>query len=217
MKAIILLSGGLDSAVVLALALEKGRECLAISFDYGQRHRIELEYAKKLAQHYGIPHHVIHMGKNCFANSSLVSKETVPKNRSMEAIKNGDTPNTYVPARNTLFLALATAQAEIFNAQEIYAGPNLLDRKPYPDCRPEFYQAFQSVINLASKQAVEGNPPHLLTPLIDWNKKEIVEQGTRLKVPFHLTFSCYDPTPDSEPCLQCDACLLRLEGLGQPT
>ena len=214
MKAIVLLSGGLDSAVVLALALEKGRECLAVSFDYGQRHRIELKYAKKLAKHYSIPYNIIHIDKNCFASSSLVTEEDVPNNRSREEIENEGIPNTYVPARNTIFLAYATAQAEIFEAQEIYAGPNLLDRKPYPDCRPEFYQAFQSVINLASKQAVEGNPPHLLTPLIDWNKKEIVEQGTRLKVPFHLTFSCYDPTPSNEPCHQCDACRLRQEGLG---
>ncbi|MFQ5730036.1 MAG: 7-cyano-7-deazaguanine synthase QueC [Waddliaceae bacterium] len=213
MKAVVLLSGGLDSAVVLTLALEKGRECIAISFDYGQRHRIELEYAKKLARHYCVPHHIIDIDRNCCANSSLVSGGEVPKNRSTEEIENEGIPNTYVPARNTLFLAYATGQAEIYNAQEIYAGPNLLDRKPYPDCRPEFYQAFQGVINLASKQAMEGNPPRLLTPLIDWDKKEIVEQARKLKVPLHLTFSCYDPTPQGRPCHQCDACLLRLEGL----
>ncbi|NGX41790.1 MAG: 7-cyano-7-deazaguanine synthase [Chlamydiae bacterium] len=213
MKVIVLLSGGIDSTVVLASALATGRECLAISFDYGQKHIIELEHARDIAKHYDVKHAIIQIGRNCFGNSSLTSTKKVPKNRTTEEIIHSQIPSTYVPARNTLFLAYAIGQAEIHNAQEIYAGPNILDRNAYPDCRPEFYQAFQQVATFATKQAVEGNPPRIVTPLIDLNKKEIVSEGKKLNIPFDLTFSCYDPTPEGKPCHQCDACILRAEAL----
>lgn len=208
-KAIVLLSGGLDSAVLLALALKQGRECYALSFDYGQRHRIELEYAQKIALHYNVSQRIIHIDSSVFKSSSLVSDISVPRNRSKEEIASGKIPNTYVPARNTLFLAYAMGQAEMLNAQEIYAGPNALDAGPYPDCTPAFIQAFQGVLNVATKQAVEGTSPRLLTPLINWDKAEIIRQGMALNVPLHMTFSCYDPLPTKEPCGVCDACILR--------
>jgi 7-cyano-7-deazaguanine synthase len=211
MKAIVLLSGGLDSTVVLALALEKKRECVALSFDYGQRHLIELTYAKKIASFYGIAHRVIKIDSNAFDRSSLVKELSVPKDRDLNQIASSGIPNTYVPARNTLFLAYAAGQAEMVNAREIYAGPNLLDRNPYPDCRPGFYKAFQEVLNVATKQASDGNPPTLLTPLINMNKKAIVQESRRLQIPIHLTFSCYDPSKDGTACQRCDACQIRLD------
>lgn len=213
MKAVVLLSGGLDSTVSLAMAKEKGRECLALSFNYGQRHLVELEYAKKIASHYHVAHKIIIIDRSSFDHSSLVTAADVPKNRTEKEISESGVPNTYVPARNTLFLAYAAAQAEIFGASEIYAGPNLLDRKPYPDCRPEFYTAFQQVLNLATKQAIEGNAPRLITPLIDLTKKEIVAEAKRLQVPIESTFSCYDPSPKGTPCTACDACILRSQAL----
>lgn len=213
MKAIVLLSGGLDSTVALALAKENGRECLALSFNYGQRHLVELEYAKKIANHYQTAHKIIVIDKSSFDHSSLVTSVDVPKNRSEKEISESGVPNTYVPARNTLFLAYAAAQAEIFGASEIYAGPNFLDRKPYPDCRPEFYNAFQQVLNLATKQAIDGNAPQLITPLIDLAKNEIVAEAKRLQVPIESTFSCYDPSTKGIPCTACDACTLRFQAL----
>lgn len=208
-RAIVLLSGGLDSAVVLGMALEKNRECLALSFDYGQRHRIELEHAKKLADYYKVKHKVIKIDRSVFACSALVGDLEVPKDREVDQIDQLGVPTTYVPGRNTLFLSYAASQAEIFGAHEIYVGPNLLDRIPYPDCRPEFYLAFQQVLNLATKQAIEGHPPRLLTPLIDMDKKAIVSMGRRLGVPLESTFSCYDPAGDGAPCGRCDACKIR--------
>lgn len=207
-RAIVLLSGGLDSTVVLAMALNQGRECLALGFDYGQRHLIELEHAQKIADHYRVNFRIIHLDSSLFKTSSLVSDITVPKNRSKQEIAKG-IPNTYVPARNTLFLAYAMNQAELFDAQEIYAGPNALDAAPYPDCTPAFIQAFQSVLNVATKQAVEGKAPRLLTPLIHWDKTQIIQQGIALGVPLNMTFSCYDPLPTQKACGRCDACILR--------
>lgn len=211
MKAVVLLSGGLDSTVVLALALEKGRECYAVSFNYGQRHWVELEYAQKIANHYGVSHCVLTIDPNSFANadSSLISDHRVPKHRSIQEIAANRIPNTYVPARNTLFMAYSMAQAEILDAQEIHVGSNAMDFGPYPDCRPVFYHHFQQVINVGTRQALNGSPPTLVTPLIHWDKKDIFEQGCRLNIPFSLTFSCYDPTPKGEVCEHCDACILR--------
>jgi 7-cyano-7-deazaguanine synthase len=213
MKAIVLLSGGIDSTVVLALALSQNRECLGLSFDYGQRHRKELHHAQAIATHYKIFHKTITIDPSCFETSALVNKEEIPANRSSEEIAKGGIPSTYVPARNTLFLAFATGQAEIFNAGEIHCGPNLLDQNPYPDCRPEFYQAFQAVVNTATKQSVTGTPPQLVTPLINWDKKQIVETGRRLNAPLELTFSCYNPQACGEACDRCDACIIRNEAL----
>lgn len=210
MKAIVLLSGGIDSTVTLALALEQGRHCHTLAFDYGQTHRIELEAAKKIAAYYGVSHQVIKIDRSALSLSALTGDKVAHKGRSAQQIADGGIPTTYVPARNTLFLAYATAQAEIHDALEIYYGPNAMDCKPYPDCRPEFVAAFQSVLNTASQQAVEGEAPRLVTPLIEWDKTRIVDEGERLSVPFALTFSCYTPS-DGAACGSCDACVLRTE------
>lgn len=212
MKAIVLLSGGIDSAVVLALALEKKRECIAISFDYSQRHKIELDHAKQIAEYYGVPHRLITLDRSAFGRSSLVGCGDVSKDRELNEIASSGIPSTYVPARNTLFLAFAAQAAEVFDALEIYAGPNLLDQSPYPDCRPEFYDAFQKVLNLATKQAITHSPPTLVTPLIMMDKIAIVKDAKRLKVPLELTFSCYDPQ-DGNACKRCDACRIREDAL----
>lgn len=214
-KAVVLLSGGVDSSVILALAKKQGRECHAIAFDYGQRHRVELEYAEKIASYYQVKLRVIRIDPYIFQTSALVSDLTVPKNRSIEEIGNGKIPSTYVPARNVLFLAYAMGQAELLQAQEIYFGPNALDYHPYPDCRPVFIQAFQGILNVATKQAVEGDAPKLLTPLIHFNKEEIIRKGLEMDVPLHMTFSCYDPLDAKEPCHKCDACILRADGFSK--
>lgn len=210
-KAIILLSGGLDSTVVLALAIAEGKTCHAVSFDYGQKHAIELESAKKIAEHYKVPHTVIRIDSSIFGLSSLVSELAVPQSRTLEQINTTGTPSTYVPARNTLFLTYALALCEVHDAQEIHYGPNRLDATGYSDCRPAYVEAFQLLINLATKQSVEGHPPRLVTPLIMWDKKQIIEQGMRLKAPLDMTWSCYNPVK-SHPCEVCDACILRADG-----
>ncbi len=210
-KAIILFSGGLDSTVMLAMALDQGRDCYALSFDYGQRHRVELEAAKSITKHYNVPHHIITIDPSAFAGSSLVSDCAVPTNRTTTEIAESGVPNTYVPARNTLFLSYALGQAEIHAAEEIYFGANALDNLPYPDCRPEFVTAYQALINVSTKQAIEGSPPTLVAPLIHWNKTEIIRKGQALNTPLHLTLSCYQPFPFNEPCQVCDACKLREE------
>lgn len=211
MRAIILLSGGLDSTVILAKALSEGRECYALSFDYGQRHRWELRAAQQIAAYYKVPHHIIKVDPSTFANSSLVSMMQVPKGRSLQEMNDAGIPNTYVPARNTLFLAYALGQAEILKAQEIYIGVNALDNN-YPDCCPAFIKAFQALICVATKQSLEVLPPTLLTPLISLTKQEIVKLGRSLAAPLELSFSCYDPSSEGEACFQCDACILRQLG-----
>jgi 7-cyano-7-deazaguanine synthase len=215
MKAIILFSGGLDSTVMLAQALNQGRQCQAITFNYGQRHLVEIEAACQIAHHYDVPHRVIFIDPLAFDHSSLVTIKKMPKNRSPKQIAKGGIPNTYVPARNTLFLAYALGQAEIFGAEEIYFGPNALDYDPYPDCRPEFLSAFQGVIRVATKQAIKGYPPQLITPLIQWNKVQIIRYGRELQAPLEMTFSCYDPTAKGKPCHSCDACVLREDAFHQ--
>lgn len=209
-KAVVLFSGGLDSTVVLALALSQGKKCLALSFDYGQRHKIELEAAKKIADHYGVEHRIIPIFPQTFSmkGSGLTTDGEIPKNRSLKEMQSGQVPSTYVPARNTLFIAYALVQAEIFGADEIHLGPNKLDQIPYPDCRPAFISAFQDVANLASKRAAEGAPPKLIAPLIDMDKHQIMKLGVALNAPLDWTFSCYDPQ-DQRPCGCCDACILR--------
>lgn len=216
LKAIVLLSGGLDSAVMLALALEQEKECFALSFDYGQRHRVELRSALALAQYYGVSHKILTIPSH-FSSSSLLenspAQNCVPKGRSTEKIANEGIPSTYVPARNALFLAFAMGQAEILEADEIHFGANKMDFFAYPDCRPAFFQVFQEVINQGTKRGVEGNPPKLITPLIFLDKRTIAQQAKDLNVPIALTFSCYDPTEEGQPCTACDACLLREEAL----
>ncbi|ADI38600.1 7-cyano-7-deazaguanine synthase [Waddlia chondrophila 2032/99] len=212
MKAIVLLSGGIDSTVVLAMAQSLGRECTALSFDYGQRHKVELEHAAHIAHYYKVPQIIINISPACFENTALVNALNVPKNRTLDEISKGGIPSTYVPARNTLFLAYAAGQAEIMNAEEIHCGPNLLDRNCYPDCRPEFYSAFQQVLASATKQGAEGNPPRIVTPLINWDKNRIVQEGRKLGAPLDTTFSCYSPSA-GKACGMCDACILRQEAL----
>lgn len=214
MKAIILLSGGLDSAVILALALEQKRECLALSFDYHQRHAIELDYARKLTAYYQVPHQIIQIDPSFFKNTSLVDLPNVPKHRSLETIHTSF-PSTYVPARNTLFLSYAIGMAEIWNANEIHFGPNAMDTGPYVDCRPEYVQAMQQVARLGTRQGVNGNGAEIMTPLIHLNKEQIGEKAKDLKVPIDLTWSCYDPQ-GKDPCRCCDACTLRESALFRP-
>jgi 7-cyano-7-deazaguanine synthase len=209
MKAIVLLSGGLDSTVTLAIALKSGRQCLAVSFDYGQRHRIELEYARQVAAHFRVEHKVIKLDPTIFSGSSLTSAEPVPAHRTVEEIAVGGIPSTYVPARNTLFLAYATAFAEVYGADEIYIGMNRDDRQGYPDCRPAYIDAFQKLLHVATKQATTAKGPTLVTPLTDMTKKEIVEEGIRLQAPLSITWSCYAPTMRTTACGVCDACILR--------
>jgi len=212
MKAIIIFSGGLDSTVILAHALNEGRYCYAVSFDYGQRHVVELEHAKAIAKHFDVPHRIIKIDQGLFGESTLVNAGDIPKNRTTDKIRSAGIPNTYVPARNTLFLAYAMGQAEVLKADEIYAGPNALDYHAYPDCRPEYYRAIQGLANVATKRAVEGNPPKVITPLIHMDKVEIIFRGMELEAPLHMTHSCYDPTEEGKPCEHCDACLLRKDG-----
>jgi 7-cyano-7-deazaguanine synthase len=211
-KAIILFSGGIDSTVMLALAKSRKLDCVALSFDYGQRHRIELKHAAKIAKHYSVPQLIINLDPKAFGNAAMVNEDEVPHNRSGDEIASSGIPNTYVPARNTLFLSFALAQAELLKAKEIHFGANALDCVPYPDCRPEFIKAYQELINTATQQSVEGNPPQIVAPLIEWNKKKIIQKGLELKAPLDMTFSCYNPSKEDVACETCDACMLRNEG-----
>lgn len=213
-KAIILLSGGLDSTVVLALAASQGKNCLAVSFDYQQKHRQELEAAKKIASYYDVPHQMISLDPTPFSLSSLTSDLAVPQARTLDQISNAGTPNTYVPARNTIFLAYALGICEHHDADEIHFGPNRADITCYPDCTPAYLKAFQAIMNQATKQAITS-PPQLVTPLISLNKPEIIQLGIRLKAPLDMTWSCYSPTKASLPCQTCDACVLRSNAFNQ--
>lgn len=204
--AIILLSGGVDSLVLLAEAIAQGKRCQAVSFDYGQRHYQELAAAADIAEHYGVEHLVICLDPAAFGASTLLDATTsVPTG---DELVKGGIPSTYVPARNTLFLAYAMGQAELFGAQEIHYAAHADDAAGYPDCRPAFVQAFQALLNVASKQAVEGQAPRLVAPFLQMTKKEIIRRGQDLQVPFEMTWSCYAPHDDA-PCGQCLACTLR--------
>jgi 7-cyano-7-deazaguanine synthase len=213
MRAVCLLSGGLDSATCLALARRERFECHALSFDYGQRHRIELEAAARVAASLGAARHVIaRIDLRMFGNSALTAPIDVPKSRSLAEMGQG-IPVTYVPARNTIFLSFALAWAEVLEASDIFIGVNALDYSGYPDCRPEFIAAFETMANLATKAGVEGRTRvRIRTPLIALSKADIVKLGRELGVDFGLTRSCYDPAPDGTPCGQCDSCLLRRKG-----
>jgi 7-cyano-7-deazaguanine synthase len=215
-NAVVLLSGGLDSATTLAIARGQGFAVHALSFDYGQRHRIELECAKQLAARHGAVQHVIlPIDLRRFGGSALTSDLAVPKDRPLEEMSQG-IPITYVPARNTIFLSFALAWAEVLGANDIFLGVNALDYSGYPDCRPEYIAAFQAVANLATKAGVEGRQRLTVhTPLIHCTKAEIIRQGLALGVDYALTTSCYDPAADGKACGRCDACLLRLKGFGE--
>ncbi len=214
--AVVLLSGGLDSATVLAIAKQQGYTPVTLTFRYGQRHAAEIEVARKLAEASGIARHVVaDIDLRAFGGSALTADIDVPKHRSDAEIGDG-IPITYVPARNTVFLSYALALAETTGAMDVFIGVNALDYSGYPDCRPEFVHAFETVMNLATKVGVEGDRPlKLHTPLIDMTKAEIVLKGTALGVDYAKTLSCYDPTPAGEHCGECDACHLRIKGFGE--
>lgn len=211
-KAVVLLSGGLDSATCLAFAINEGYDAMALTFRYGQRHAVEIECAKRIADRRGVKvHKVIDLDLRIFGGSALTDDIPVPKGRSLSEIQS-DIPITYVPARNTIFLAYALAFAELAAASHIFIGVNALDYSGYPDCRPEFIAAFERLANLATKSAVEGCRIVIHTPLINMTKADIIRLGIRLGVDYSLTSSCYDPGSDGMPCGRCDACFLRLKG-----
>jgi 7-cyano-7-deazaguanine synthase len=212
-KAVCLLSGGLDSATCLALARRSGFDCYALSFDYGQRHIIEIDAARRIATVLGATEHrVARIDLRVFGHSALTADIAVPKGRDEQSMGEG-IPVTYVPARNTIFLSFALAWAEILDASDIFIGVNALDYSGYPDCRPEFIDAFQKMSNLATKTGVEGiTHMRIHTPLILLSKAEIVKLGAETGVPFGLTHSCYDPDASGHPCGACDSCLLRAKG-----
>ena len=214
--AVILLSGGLDSATAAALAKEQGFTLHALSFRYGQRHMRELEAAQKVAAFVGVTHHlIIDFDLRAIGGSALTDRIEVPKDRSDQEIGQG-IPPTYVPARNTIFLAFALALAERVAAQDIFFGANQLDYSGYPDCREEYIQAFEQMANLATKAGVEGKSRiKIHTPLLHMTKGEIIRTGARLGVDYGLTWSCYDPQPDGGACGRCDSCQLRLKGFSE--
>lgn len=212
MKAVILLSGGLDSATVLAIAKREGRECLALSIVYGQRHRVELDAAKRVAETMGVAEHVIHpLDLRVFGASALTGDIEVPK----DAVDAPGIPVTYVPARNTIFLALALGYAEARDAAEIWIGVNAVDFSGYPDCRPEFIDAFQQVIWKGTRSGVERHEPRLIAPLLHLTKADIIRRGVELGVDYGLTHSCYDPRDNGAACGHCDSCLLRKKGFAE--
>jgi 7-cyano-7-deazaguanine synthase len=210
---VVLLSGGLDSATVAAIAIGQGFEVNALSFSYGQRHSGELEAARRVAQSLDIANHrVANIDLRVFGGSALTDDIEVPKGRSAEEMGQG-IPITYVPARNTIFLSYALAWAEVLGSSDVFIGVNALDYSGYPDCRPEYIRAFEAMANLATRAAVEGRQRLTIhAPLIDLTKAQIIRRGLALGVDYSLTSSCYDPAPNGQPCGHCDSCLLRQKG-----
>ena len=215
-RAVVLLSGGLDSATALAVARAEGYDCSTLSFDYGQRHARELESARRVTAALGAETHlVLRLDLRAIGGSALTGDIPVPKGRSEAAIASG-IPITYVPARNTIFLAHALAWAEVLGAQDIFIGVNVLDSSGYPDCRPEYIEAFERLANLATRAGVEGTSRFKIhTPLIRLTKAGIIRRGHDLGVDFSLTWSCYEPEPDGRACGLCDSCLLRKKGFAE--
>jgi queuosine biosynthesis protein QueC len=215
-RAVILLSGGIDSTTTLAIALAEGYEAYALSFDYGQRHQIETAAARRVADSLGAKkhakkHRVAEIDLRVFGGSALTGHIDVPKQRSEKEIGHG-IPVTYVPARNTIFLAYALAWTEVISAADIFLGVNAIDYSGYPDCRPEFIEAFQTLANVGTKAGVEGRRFQIHTPLIKFSKAEIIRKAVELDVDLSLTHSCYDPSPEDLACGECDSCVLRLKG-----
>lgn len=207
-NAVILLSGGLDSATVLAMARQQGFSCYALSVDYGQRHHAELDAARRVSAALGaVEHRVVSIDLTGFGGSALTDKRIAVPEMASSGI-----PSTYVPARNTIMLSLALAWAEVLQAQDIFFGVNAVDYSGYPDCRPEYVEAFERMANLATKAAVEGNPLKLHAPLLHMSKAEIIRQGTQLGVDFGLTVSCYQADDEGRACGVCDSCRLRRAG-----
>lgn len=215
-KAVVLLSGGLDSTTALAIAKAEGYRVYALSFCYGQRHSIELESARRVAQAMNVEKHlIVDIDLRAIGGSALTDDIAVPKARSSAAMAAG-IPVTYVPARNTIFLSFALAWAETLKAEAIFIGVNVYDYSGYPDCRPEYIEAFSAMANLATKAGVEGNMRlRIHTPLIAMTKAEIIKTGLQLGVDYSLTHSCYDPTPEGFACGACDSCVLRLKGFAE--
>ena len=212
-KAIVLLSGGLDSTTVLAITLDQGYEVSALTFKYGQRHDYEIDCAKDIAAHFNIKnHHIMNIDLGSIGGSALTDDLDVPKDRDLDEM-NSEIPITYVPARNTIFLSYALALAEVERTFNIFIGVNALDYSGYPDCRPEYIEAFQKMGRLATKSGIkEKEQLQIHTPLIEMTKSEIIQAGTALGVDYSITHSCYDPISKGNPCGRCDACQLRLKG-----
>ena len=211
-RAVVLLSGGIDSTTTLAIAIAEGYEVYALSFDYGQRHEIETEAARRVANSLGAKEHrVANIDLHIFGGSALTDDIEVPKQRSETEIAHG-IPITYVPARNTIFLAYALAWAEVVGASDIFIGVNAIDYSGYPDCRPEFIEAFEALANLGTKAGVEGRRFQIHTPLIKFSKAEIIRKAVELGVDLSLSHSCYDPSSEGLACGECDSCVLRLKG-----
>ncbi|MGH7645611.1 MAG: 7-cyano-7-deazaguanine synthase QueC [Gemmatimonadales bacterium] len=215
-RAVVLLSGGVDSSTTLAVARAAGYECYALTFRYGQRHAAEIEAARAVARRLDAARHVVlDVDLRQFGGSALTGDLAVPKDRTPEAIGHG-IPVTYVPARNTIFLAFALAWAEVLGASDVFIGVNALDYSGYPDCRPEYIDAFQRLAHLATRAGVEDDRRlRIHTPLIKLTKREIIEQGLALGLDYGMTVSCYDPSPAGEACGRCDACQLRLKGFAE--
>ncbi|MBX3363519.1 MAG: 7-cyano-7-deazaguanine synthase QueC [Phycisphaeraceae bacterium] len=214
-RAVVLLSGGLDSATVLAVARHKGRQCCCLSFDYGQRHRHELAAAARISTVLGACEHlVIPLDFRPIGGSALTSAAPVPKDRAAIAMS-AEIPVTYVPARNLVFLSIAAAFAEARDASEIYIGVNAIDYSGYPDCRPEFIDAFSRCVNLGTRRGTTGKPIVIQTPLANLSKAQIIRMGVELGVDYALTHSCYDPDDMGRACARCDSCLLRAAGFAQ--
>jgi 7-cyano-7-deazaguanine synthase len=211
-RAVVLLSGGIDSTTTLAIAIAEDYETYALSFDYGQRHQIETDTARRVASSLGAKEHrIAKIDMRIFGGSALTDDIDVPKQRSETEIAHG-IPITYIPARNTIFLAYALAWAEVIPASDIFLGVNAIDYSGYPDCRPQFIQAFETLANLGTKAGVEGRRVQIHTPLIKFSKADIIRKAVELGVDLSLTHSCYDPTPEGLACSECDSCLLRLKG-----
>ncbi len=211
-RAIILLSGGLDSATIVAIAQSQGYAILALTFNYCQRHHIEIQSARRIAVHHQVRKHLeITIDLSVFGQSALTAAIAVPKHRTLNAMKSG-IPITYVPARNTIFLSYALAYAEVTQSAHIFLGVNAVDYSGYPDCRPEYINAYSVMANLATKAGVEGEQLTIHTPLIHMTKADIIKTGMELGVDYGLTHSCYDPTAGGMACGQCDSCILRLKG-----
>lgn len=209
-KAVVLLSGGLDSSTILAIASSEGYECHTLSFDYGQRHQVELEAAKKIAQYFSVAsHRIMQMNMQAIGGSALTDSEIeVP----IDGVVENEIPVTYVPARNTVFLSYALALAEVVDADNIFIGVNSVDYSGYPDCRPEYIAAFEIMANLATKKGVEGQPVSIQTPLISLTKSEIIKLGSSLGVDYSQTISCYQANIEGLACGKCDSCRLRKQG-----
>jgi 7-cyano-7-deazaguanine synthase len=210
-KAVVLLSGGLDSTTVLAMARARGFTPVCLAVAYGQRHAVELERAQRVADAMGCPLRVVHVDLRAVGGSALTADIPVPKDRPAEALSHG-IPITYVPARNTLFLSLALGLAEVEGATDIFIGVNAVDYSGYPDCRPEFIHAFEQLANLATRAGVEGQRFTIHAPLSGLTKADIIREGTRLGVDYGITHSCYDPDPQGRACGHCDSCVLRRRG-----